>query len=494
MEMSNNIIKHSDYIRADRIEELARQKSKEDLSELQERNRGISYLENGKVTINARTFAEYVLSRISLFRLDSNQRIIMNQVTRVYEPVSEVVLTKVCMSIMDEYNSEYYMYVVESRVLGFIDKLTNTYKRIETDNRYILFPNGFYDTKTFTFDSQFKTKAILTYRMGFGYDDTADCPEWKKALSKMFPDDSQAVIDVVQEIFGYTFLYGEAPADMLFYFWGRGRNGKSIISNVLKALHGVENIAGVPLAELGEGFNLSAIYDKRLCICPENAQEKLLDTSTLKALTGRDAIKVEKKYENPFTTTISTKIIVNSNHYLRTDDVSVGFWERIIPIPFEVTFIPKKEWEERAKSPYFRVRDARLEKKLQAELSGIFNWSLQGLMRLKSNGWAFTKSEKIAELKNEMMMYCKPVAAFVAECVTQGNKDKQNGKTDRIKSSQAHQRFLAWAEEKTLEVTEYRSAKRFRKVFKESLKEQGIDVDIVKNSVDIYVGIIVKRL
>ncbi len=95
MAMSNNIIRHSDYVRADRIEELARQKSKEDLSELQERNRGISYLENGKVTINARTFAEYVLSRISLFRLDSNQRIIMNQNTKVYEPVSEVILMAV---------------------------------------------------------------------------------------------------------------------------------------------------------------------------------------------------------------------------------------------------------------------------------------------------------------------------------------------------------------------------------------------------------------
>lgn len=490
--MDNNIIKKINYIKKDGLEELARQKSKKALLELQERNRGISYLENGKVSINARAFAEYVLSRIDLFRLDSNQRIIMNQCTKVYETVSEVILTAVCMEIMDEYDLDYYRYVAENRVLGFIDKLTKTYKRIETNNRYILFPNGHYDIETFTFDSQFKVRAILTYRMGYKYNKAANCPEWKKALSKMFPTDRQAIIDVIQEIFGYTFMYGKAPADTLFYFWGRGRNGKSIISNVLKALHGAENIAGVPLAELGEGFNLSAMYDKRVCICPENVQEKLLDTSTLKALTGRDGIKVEKKYETPFTTVISTKIIVNSNHYLRTDDSSVGFWERILPIPFEVTFIPQKEWAERARSPYFRIRDTGLEKKLQDELSGIFNWSMQGLMRLKANGWVFTKSKKIADLKNEMMMYCKPVAAFVIQCVTQGNKDKQSGKTDRIKSSQVHQRFLAWAEDKTLEVTDYHNARRFRQAFTESLKEQGIMVDIVKNSVDVYVGIIVR--
>jgi len=43
---------------------------------------------------------------------------------------------------------------------------------------------------------------------------------------------------------------------------------------------------------------------------------------------------------------------------------------------------------------------------------------MEGLKWLKANGWVFTKSEKITELKNEMMMYCKPVAAFVTECGT----------------------------------------------------------------------------
>lgn len=490
----DNRITPSDYIREDRIEKLAGQSSKGDLAKLQARNRGISYTENGKPSIFSRTFAEYVLARINLFRIDSNQRVIKNQVTKVYEPVSDVILKSVCMEIMDEYDREYYGYVSENKVLGFIDMLTKTYRKIKTDDRYLLFPNGIYDTAAFAFDNQFKTEAMLTYQMKFDYDAAADCPEWKKALIKMFPDDSEAIISVLQEMFGYTFLYGEAPADTLFYLWGRGRNGKSIISNVLKALHGAENIAGVPLAEIGKGFNLSAIYDKWVCLCPENAQDKLLDTSTLKALTGRDAIKVEKKYETPFTASITTKIIVNSNHYLRTDDTSAGFWERILPIPFKVTFLSKNEYNARKKSLYFRMRDTGLEQKLMRELPGIFNWSIEGLRRLKENKWVFTKSEEITALKNEMLMYCKPVTAFVIQCVTQGNKDKRKGRTDRIPSSKVHHKFLSWAEDKALEVTEYHNARRFRQAFKESLKEQGIDVDIVKNSVDIYVGIIIKRL
>lgn len=487
-----NVIKYSDYIKPDKKEELIRQNAKDDLLELQEQNRGVTYGDNNRVTISARTFAQYVLRRIDLFRIDSNQRIIKNQSTKVCEPVSDVILTSVCMAIMDECDPGYYEYVAEKRMLNYIDKHAKSYRELKTDNRHILFRNGIFKIDSFTFDRKFQTDVILTYQMAFPYDADADCPGWKDALKKMFPDDSQAVIDVLQEMFGYTFLYGEAPADTLFYLWGKGRNGKSIISNVLKALHGEENIAGVPLAELGKDFNLSAIYDKKVCICPENAQEKLLDTSTLKSLTGRDSIKVEKKYETPFTTSVTTKIIVNSNHYLRTDDESVGFWERILPIPFEVTFIPKEEWKKRGKSPYFRIRDTRLEEKLQAELPGIFNWSVEGLKRLKANKWVFSESQRITALKNEMMMYCKPVTAFVRQCVAQGNMDKQKGRTDRIPSSKVHQIFLSWAEKGSLEITEYRDARRFRRAFTESLKDQGIIVRIVKNSIDIYVGITIK--
>lgn len=491
LKTDNNEIQYSDYIKPDEIEELAGRNSKDKLSELQEQNRGISYMEDNKVTINARAFAQYVLRRIDLFRIDSNRRIIRNQRTKVCETVSDVILTRVCMAVMDEYDTECYEYVSERKVLSYIDKLIKTYRELKADEKYILFCNGIFDMDSFTFDEDFQADAIMTYQMGFPYDVDADCSEWKKALKKMFPDDREAIISVLQEMFGYTFLYGEAPADTLFYLWGKGRNGKSIISNVLKSLHGAENIAGIPLAELSEGYNLSAMYDKKVCICPENTREKIIDTSTMKALTGRDAIKVEKKYETPFTASISTKIIVNSNHYLRTDDTSVGFWERILPIPFEVTFLSKDEYNAREKSLYFRIRDTNLEHKLMKELPGIFNWSIEGLQRLKENKWVFTKSEKITALKNEMLMYCKPVTAFVIQCVTQGNKDKQKGKTDRIQSSRVHHKFLSWAEDKTLEVAEYHNARRFRQVFKESLKEQGIAVDIVKNSVDVYVGIIV---
>lgn len=486
--MYNNI-QSDDYIKPDFREDRKTLDGDERRVRMEE-HRGIEYLDNGRIHISTKIFADYVLRhRINLFRLDSGERYVKNQIRHNYEKISDVTLKKICMDIMDELDESLYENVREERLLGFIDKLAKSYKHLDIDDKHLLFPNGIYSIQDMSFDDTFETEAVLTYQMGFEYEPDAECPEWEKALAKMFPDDTEAVVSVVQEMLGYSFLYDSAPADTLFYLYGKGRNGKSIISFVLRKLHGEENIAGIPLADLGERFNLSAFLGKRVCICPENPQLKILDTSTLKALTGRDAVKVEKKYETPGTAVFNTKIIVNSNHYLRADDHSTGFWERILPIPFKVTFLHAKELAQKVKSCYFRKRDTRLEKKLEKEMAGIFNWAMAGLARLKANGWAFTDSKSIAELKNQMIAYCRPVSAFVTECVKQGNYDRQKGKRDSIKSSEVHRRFLKWAENNGLEVSDYSMPRKFRKPFMESLKEQGISAKIVKRSTDYYVGI-----
>lgn len=186
---------------------------------------------------------------------------------------------------------------------------------------------------------------------------------------------------------------------------------------------------------------------------------------------------------------LNTKIIVNSNHYLRTDDQSTGFWERVLPIPFKVTFLPVNDVVKKPKSRYLKRRDTRLEQKIEKELSGIFNWSMEGLAQLKANAWTFTESQDIIDLKNKMIAYCKPVSAYISHYITQGNLDHENGKPDRIRSSEVFQKFIKWAEDNALEITDLRSARIFRKIFLESLEEQGISVDVIKISVEYYVGI-----
>lgn len=485
----DDMIYVSDYIKPDKRESrLCNDKDERRL--IMEVHRGVEYLKNDRIRISTKIFADYILRyRIDLFRLDSGKRYVKNQTRHNYEAVSDVTLKKICMDIMDELDDSLYERVQEERLLGFIDKLAESYKHLDIDNKHLLFPNGIFDIENMTFDDKFDTEAVLTYQMGFAYDPDADCPKFKKAVARMFPDDTKAVTAVLQEMMGYTFLYDSAPADTLFYLYGKGRNGKSIISIILRKLHGEDNIAGITLAGLSERFNLSALIDKRICICPENSTEKILDTSTLKALTGRDALKTERKFADPVTAVLNIKIIVNSNHYLRTDDQSTGFWERILPIPFKVTFLSENEFEKMPRSRYFRKRDTSLEQKIEKELPGIFNWCMEGLARLRENEWAFTESKDIMDLKNEMTAYCKPVSAYISHHIIQGNLNRGNGKPDRIQSSEVFQKFKNWAEKKALEISDLCNARIFRKIFMESLKEQGISAKVTKISVEYYLGI-----
>jgi len=204
-----DMIRVSDYIILDTKEsKLSNAKHKNECRRVMEAHRGVEYLDKDRKHVSPKTFAGYILRyRINLFRLDSSERYIKNQIRHNYEQVSDVTLRKICMNIMDELDNRLYEIVKEERLLGFIDKLSESYKRLVIDDKHLLFPNGIYSLQDRSFDDKFETYALLTYQIGFMYDPDAECPEWKKALAKMFPDDTKAVISVIQEMMGYSFLY-----------------------------------------------------------------------------------------------------------------------------------------------------------------------------------------------------------------------------------------------------------------------------------------------
>lgn len=477
--MNDNIIDIRSFIKKDKKEKVGNMK----------KNRGVGH--NGKfITVQERVFSDYIVKRIDLIRTEGNEYYIKNQVKKIYQKISTKSLTAVFMSIMEECGN-YYDYLREERLCTYVDKKIKVLKAFKEDKRFLVFPNGIYDLETYTFDSSFKEDVFTTYQMAYMYDENAECVEWKNALSKMFMKKEQDSLILLQEIFGYIFCVS-SKADKLFYFFGRGRNGKSIVCNVMGRLIGEENIASSSFGSLTERFELSHIYNKRVCICPENSKAIITDTSVIKALTGRDSVKIELKYQQPFSEKLSTKIIVNSNHYLKVNDNSYGFWKRILPVNFRITFVSQEDYDSVENTDFMRIMDTNLEEKLDQELSGIFNWAMEGLKRLQGNNWNFTEIENSKKLKNEMMGYSIPVMSFVKEQVRQGNYDKKRGKVNSIKSSLIHSYFLNWVDSKFIDARSYRDSRVFHKEFKDTLFKVGIRFEVKKNSVDYYKGICIK--
>src|SRR5208283_2759033 len=92
-----------------------------------------------------------------------------------------------------------------------------------------------------------------------------------------------------------------------------------------------------------------------------------------KMLTGGDSIGTEKKFKDEYSFVNYAKLIFSANKPPKvTDEDSYAFWRRWILIEFPNQFGDDK-------------KDPEILNKLtaEAELSGLLNWALEGLARLR---------------------------------------------------------------------------------------------------------------
>jgi putative DNA primase/helicase len=133
-------------------------------------------------------------------------------------------------------------------------------------------------------------------------------------------------------------------------------------------------------------------------------------------------------------------------------DNSHGMWRRIWLIPFPRTFTEAEI-------------DRNLEDKLTLELSGIFNWALEGYNRLKKNGFSLKDVPSLNFAKQEYRNNVDTVRAFVAEKLI-----KSSDPADRMKFSDAYKQYISFCE------TEGRKDIEDKKGFKKILKDLGFKI------------------
>ena len=124
-----------------------------------------------------------------------------------------------------------------------------------------------------------------------------------------------------------------------------------------------------------------------------------------KSLASQEEVSACQKYKDPIMMRHYAKLAFNANELPRETEATEGFYRRFLVVPFLVT-IPQEE------------RDAHLaERIIAAELSGVFNWVLEGLQRLLSSGppVAFTRSLAVEQAMAEYRLTSDSVCAFLAE-------------------------------------------------------------------------------
>jgi putative DNA primase/helicase len=329
---------------------------------------------------------------------------------------------------------------------------------------WVTFTNGVFNTNDGKFYPGDHPGIHSFSNTGYAYDAKATASRFEAFVQDVFSDEK--LIAVVQEVLGYTLVYGANPLQIVTIIEGSGRNGKGILCNILMKVHGETNCSATSVSQLSSQFGVAQMFDKVLNISNENNENVVTDTSILKTCSGNDLVMVERKYHEAIPAHVYSKLFISTNS-ITFKDSSKGFEERLVPIPFKYTYVDNPKGTNQKK------RDNLLEQKLEAELPGIFNWMYEGLVRLRNNKYHITESEEIKRQRQKIVSVSNPVQLFIKENILFEEFAK-------VRKPEVYKCYKEWVVSQGVNTGIYQSAQRFYEKFNAILVEKSVSPECKK--------------
>lgn len=247
----------------------------------------------------------------------------------------------------------------------------------------------------------FDSNDFITHQLPFEYEPEATAPLFQKYLDEVLPDkDKQRVF---AEYCGYIFIKPSVlKLEKMLILFGTGANGKSVFFEILNALLGTENISNYSLQSLtnDSGYYRAKIANKLVNYASEINGK--LETDIFKQMASGEPIEARLPYGEPFILNEYAKLIFNCNELPKDVEHTNAYFRRFLIIGFDVT-IPENQ------------QDKQLPQKIiNNELSGVFNWILQGLDRLLEQK-NFSKCEAIENARSNYERQSDSVKMFIDE-------------------------------------------------------------------------------
>lgn len=268
--------------------------------------------------------------------------------------------------------------------------------------------------------------------LDFNFDAQATCPLWEKTVRDYWPNkaDGSPADEVlkVQEIFGYH-LTPDTSLQKIFFWHGVTRGGKGTVTFIQMRLLGAANCTSSSAHALSGEFGTATFIGKTAAFFPEMTfgvkDDRVKVTSLLKAISGEDAIPVNRKNKPFWEGRLPTRLNLVGQKIPNFADDSNAIGARLEIIRFTKTFLDKE--------------DDKLRDKLVAELPGILNWAIEGRKRLWANGGRFTQTAAGIEDRETINRLASPVRAFSLECCDLAAESF-------VTEDDLYRRFKAWCE------------------------------------------------
>jgi len=301
---------------------------------------------------------------------------------------------------------------------GFNTKLINDvndqlqsalyFKEWYEGSRYLLFTNGVLDIETREL-LPFNRELYLTQQQPYAYNPAATCEEivrWLKHVQR----DSWNRTQVLRAWLRATLL-GRYEMQKFVEIVGPGKSGKSTYANLAVALVGRKNVYSTDFENLEKNRFEAAGYMGKKLLLFQDADRWGGSVSRLKAITGSDWIRSERKYQNENQEPFQFKgvVIITANEAIQSTDYTSGLARRRLTIPFDRPFTGGPN-EQRELIKFNQKGEP--EGDFAPLLPGLVNWLLDMteeemrsyLMETSKRVEFFKKYEKLQNLRSNPLL------------------------------------------------------------------------------------------
>lgn len=288
--------------------------------------------------------------------------------------------------------------------------------------------NGVVDLRTGTLRKG-RPDDRITFSTRVEFDPEARSELWEQTLEQIFPH--AGLIDFMQRCLGYT-ATGDTKCDKWFLSWGGGRNGKGTVYGAVRAALG-DYALELPSAALDRRrdntpYDLAKLPGRRFVTSAESGDTLHLNHDRIKFLSGGDRLRAADKYERSFEFTPACKLWLACNKKPRVTDDTLGFWSRVLLIPFTASFAGHENFN-------LRVQ-------LQSEPGhqrAVLAWLVRGASHYVEQGGLGVVPAVVSEATDAYRQESEPLADFYESCCIVNSEA-------RVKAGALRDAYLAWAQ------------------------------------------------
>jgi putative DNA primase/helicase len=396
------------------------------------------------------TLQEYIVRKHKLKILDQ-ERAFFKYNGKCYEQLTSESLNRLCQKQLKNHRELFKKSALDELIHYAVgDILVESEKARNDQVNYLTLQNGLFKLDEGILVPH-TPEIFTTNLLPYDYAPMAKCDRFLRYLDEVFLED-QEKITFIQEAAGYCF-HKSLPTPAVFFLVGGGSNGKSVFINTISNLVGKENTSNISFSSLSDEHYIVQLFQKMINVSGETPHSKQINTDTIKAVTSGDWVTGRDLYKHPMKFRPFAKHYLAMNKLPNVTDTSHGMWRRIWLIEFPRTFSEEE-------------MDRDLESKLIGELSGIFNWALEGYRRLRERKFRLMESQSMKLVKQDYRREMDSVRAFANECLM-----KTKDSNDKVKFGTAYQVYIAFCKNDGKKEPEKKTD------FKKVLKELGYKVD-----------------